>query len=79
MPVRLLVDGKCLIRIFGEEGFLRAGSDGERVILERPGADPAIILRPTEQYSYTEIADWLFHADISLDRFEELRQKHCAN
>jgi hypothetical protein len=71
------VEPECFLRILEEEGFVRIKAAGVRVVMEKAGHAPALIIRTDSQLSHTEILDWLDNAGISLARFIELRQKHC--
>jgi predicted RNA binding protein YcfA (HicA-like mRNA interferase family) len=71
------IDPKCLIRILEDEGFVRVRTVGVRVVMEKPGYGPALIIRTDSELSHTEILDWLDNAGITLERFIELRYKHC--
>ena len=71
------IESDCFIQILYDEGFRPIATDGTRVLLEKPGHDPALILRTDTEFSHSEIMDWLHHADVTLARFTELRLKHC--
>jgi hypothetical protein len=78
MPVRSLVDGWCAIKIFEAEGFAaRYSKSRHRAVLEKPGVLTAIIVCPEMRYGISVIGDWLEHAAITLERFDELRMKFC--
>ncbi len=71
MPVRAGISGDCLVEILtdSEAGFIVAIRDNERVILEKPGVGPAIILRSAEWYGITEMTDWVEMSGIGWDLF----------
>lgn len=79
MPVRAGLSSDCFIAILTdpEAGFLVVGTDGERLVLEKPGHDPPIILRQETWYGPTEINDWIAWSDIGWDLFDILKAKYC--
>ena len=79
MPVIEGFPGECLVKIFTdpEAGFRIAGTDGERVVLEKGGIDGAIILRSSERYHHIEVEDWLAMSEIGWVLFTNLKSKYC--
>lgn len=79
MPVLSGFDGACLLAIFTDAraGFVVAGDNGERYVLEKDGVATAIILRPSERYSHTEVEDWLELSKIGWELFYELKAEYC--
>lgn len=79
MPVLGGISGVCLVEIFTdpEAGFVIAGRDIDRVILEKPDHGPAIILRPDAWYGATEMGDWVEWSGIGWDCFYALKNRYC--
>lgn len=71
------IDADCFLQILYDEDFRPIRTDGVRMVVEKPGHAPALIIRTDAQLSHSEIIDWLDNAGISLSRFTELRLKHC--
>lgn len=79
MPVLSLIDGQCLVDIFTDSsvGFSIALRNADWTVLEKDGVDTAMVVRQNDRYSQSEIADWIYHAGISVDQFDDLRFKYC--
>ncbi len=74
-----LIDGQCLVDIFTDDsvGFSISLRNADWTVLEKDGVDTAMVVRQNDRYSQSEIADWIYHAGISVDQFDDLRLKYC--
>jgi len=75
------LDSDCFIAILTdpEAGFEIAAKIGGWYVLEKPGHDAAIVLRPGTRYGYQETSDWIGWSGIGWELFDKLKAKYCPS